>query len=110
MKTNQLTRGEERRVMYVENKNGDIDGAPARIGWVTFSQTGRSVYHRGRTLKRAKGGGVSGNFYDEATGQEYWVSGVKGRGSNAHPAERTKVLLDEDASEEYERLRASNVT
>jgi hypothetical protein len=110
MKANQLTRGEERRVMYVENKNGDIDGVPGRIGWVTFSQTGRSVYYRGRTLKRAKGGGVSGNFYDEATGQEYWVSGVKGRGSNAHPAERTKIFVDEDAREEYERLRLPNAT
>jgi len=110
MKTNQLTRGQERRVMYVENKNGDIDGAPGRIGWVTFSQTGRSVYYRGRTLKRAKGGGVSGNFFDEATGQEYWVSGVKSRGSNAHPAERTTILVDEDAREEYERLRSSNAT
>ena len=110
MKANQLTRGEERRVMYIENKNGDIDGAAGRVGWVTFSQTGRSVYYRGRTLKRAKGGGVSGNFYDEATGQEYWVSGVKIRGSNAHPAESTKILVDEDAREEYERLRSPNAT
>jgi hypothetical protein len=109
MKSNQLTRGEERRLMYVENKNGYIDGAGARIGWVTFSQTGRSVYYRGLTLKRAKGGGISGNFYEEATGQEFWVSGVKTRGSNAHPAERTQVVVDDDAREEYERLRSPNV-
>lgn len=31
MKTNQLTRGKNRRVMYVENKDGEIDGAAARI-------------------------------------------------------------------------------
>lgn len=110
MKTNQLTRGEEKRVMYIENKGGDIDGVSGRIGWVTFSQSGRSVYYRGRTLKRAKGGGVRGNFFDEATGQEYWVSGVKGRGSNTHPAERTEFAVDEDAREEYERLRTSNAT
>lgn len=108
MKTNQLTRGEERRVMYIENKNGDIDGVPGRIGWVGFSRTGLSVYYRGRSLRRAKGSGVSGNFYDEATGQEYWVSGVKGRGSNAHPAESTRILVDDDAREEYERLRSSS--
>ena len=58
MKINQLTRGETRRVMYVENKNGDIDGAVARIGWVEFSKSGLTVYYRGRTLKRAKGGGI----------------------------------------------------
>lgn len=94
--------------MYVENKDGHIDGVSGRIGWVTFSQTGRSVYYRGITLKRAKGGGVRGNFYDEATGQEYWVSGVKGRGTNAHPAEHTEIEVDADAREEYERLRSSN--
>jgi hypothetical protein len=110
MKSNQLTRGEERRLMYVENKNGYIEGAAARIGWVTFSQTGRSVYYRGLTLKRAKGGGISGNFYEEATGQEFWISGVKTRGSNAHPAERnTQVVVDDDARDEYERLRSPHV-
>lgn len=46
MKKNQLTRGENRRIMYVENKDGDIDGVPGHSGWVTFSQTGRSVYYR----------------------------------------------------------------
>jgi len=44
MKNNQLTKGEKRRVMYVENKDGDIDGAKARIGWVEFSKTGLTVY------------------------------------------------------------------
>lgn len=28
----QLTKGLKRRVMYVENKDGDIDGVAARIG------------------------------------------------------------------------------
>jgi len=48
MKRNQLTRGERKRIMYVENKDGDIDGVPGRIGWVTFSQSGRSVYYLGK--------------------------------------------------------------
>ncbi len=33
---NQLNRGLQKRLMYVENKDGDIDGVAARIGWVTF--------------------------------------------------------------------------
>lgn len=70
MTTNQLTRGESKRVMYIENKNGDIDGVRARIGWVSFSKSGLSVYYRGRTLKRLKGGGVRGNYFDEATGED----------------------------------------
>ena len=106
MKANQLTRGENRRVMYVENKNGDIDGVAARIGWVTFSRSGLSFHYRGRTLKRSKGRGIRGNYYDEATGEDYWISGVKGRGSNAHWAESVQIEVDADAQEEYRRLRS----
>ena len=106
MKTNQLTRGEERRVMYIENKNGLIDGACARIGWVSFSKTGRTVYYKDRVLKAIGGRGVRGNFVDEKTGEEFWVSGIKKRGSNAHPAEAVVPAVDGDAKEEYERLRS----
>ena len=105
MKVNQLTRGHSRRVMYVESKGGDIDGAPGRIGWVTFSKTGLSVYYRGRTLKRLKGRGVSGNYIDEVSGEEYWVSGVKKNGSNRHWASAIRVEVDPDAREEFDRLR-----
>ncbi|MEM6413538.1 MAG: hypothetical protein AAF720_02655 [Pseudomonadota bacterium] len=101
---NQLTRGQKQRVMYVENKDGDIDGAVARIGWVTFSKTGKSVYYRGRTL--AKANGISGNFTDVDSREEYWVSGIKKRGSNVHWAESIEVLIDDDAREEYQRLRS----
>ena len=90
--------------MYVENKEGDLDGADARIGWVSFSKTGRTIYYRGRSLKRLKGGGVSGNYYDEETGEEYWVSGVKKNGRDAHWAESPKTEVDPDAEEEYQRL------
>jgi hypothetical protein len=92
--------------MYVESKSGHIDGAPARIGWVTFSKSGRSVYYRGLSLLRAKGGGLSGNFIDAESGEEYWVSGVKQSGSNTHPAEaRIKVVIDDDAMEALQLLR-----
>lgn len=83
---------------------GDLYGAHGRIGWVTFSKSGRTVYYKDKTLKRAKGGGISGNFHDEDTGEEYWVSGIKKRGSNAHPAEIIKIEVDDDAREEYERI------
>lgn len=71
----QLNRGLSRRLMYVENKSGDIDGVRGRIGWVTFSKTGQTVYYSGLELGKIKGGGISGNFFDPATGDEYWVSG-----------------------------------
>lgn len=102
---NQLTKGETRRVMYIENKDGDIDGVNARIGWVEFSKSGLTVYYRGRSLKRIKKGGVSGNHCDEETGEEYWVSGIKKIGSNTHWAEPIDVFIDEDALEEYRRIK-----
>jgi len=105
MKNSQITKGQASRLMYVENKEGTIDGVPARIGWVKFSKTGRTIYYRGKFLQVAKGGGVRGNFFDTETGEEYWVSGVKKRGSNAHCAEPVVPVVDDDAREEYDRLR-----
>ena len=106
MKT-QLTRGLKRRLMYIENKEGEIEGARARIGWVTFSKSGKSVKYRGLCLQPLRGQGISGNYFDEASGQEYWVSGVKRRGSNVHPHEHVAVVVDTDAVEAYEQHRSS---
>src|SRR3982751_6657561 len=107
MKINQLTRGSKRRLMYVENKAGLVDGASARIGWVSFSKTGRSLYYRGLELSRIKGGGISGNYLHGESGDEYWVSGVKRRGSNIHRAGgRVKVVVDDDATQELDSLRS----
>jgi hypothetical protein len=104
-KRSQLTRGHKRRVMYVENKSGQIDGAHARIGWVTFSKTGQSVHYRGRTLLKANG--VRGNFIDLESGDEYWVSGVKARGSNVHWASSISFVIDDDAATEYRKLKSA---
>jgi hypothetical protein len=104
MKKNQLTKGENKRVMYIENKDGEIVGVNARIGWVTFSKSGRSVYYQEKTLKRAIRGGIRGNHFDEATGEEYWISGIKKRGSNTHWAESATVEIDDDALEEYTKI------
>lgn len=103
MKT-QLTHGLKRRLLYVENKDGKIDGADGRIGWVAFSKTGKSVYYRGKVLKKTSRG-IRGNFYDEDTGEEYWISGVKKRGSNGHWAESPRIVIDDDAKEEFARIR-----
>ena len=105
MKANQLNKGESRRIMYVENKNGETDGYSARIGWVTFSKSGSSVYYRGRELLRSNS--VHGNFVDVKNGEEYWVSGVKIRGSNVHWAESVQVHVDEDAKQELRRIRSN---
>jgi len=101
------TAGASRRLMYIEKKGGDIDGAAGRIGWVTLSSDGLRVTYRGRTLTRVPGEGVRGTYHDEGSGQEYWVSSVKKSGSHAHFAPRVAVRIDPDARYEYRRLRAT---
>jgi hypothetical protein len=93
--------------MYVENKDGLVDGERARIGWVEFSKTGRTIRYRGRSLVAIGGRGVSGNFMDAESQEEFWVSGVKLKGSNTHPSSPINVVIDEDAREEYQRVRDS---
>lgn len=104
MKTNQLNKGENRKIMYIENKDGELYGSNAHIGWVTFSKTGKTVYYKEKTLKRSGGQGIRGNHYDEKTGEEYWISGIKRKGSNAHWAERIKIKIDDDAKEGYQKI------
>ncbi len=102
---NQLNRALKKRLMYLENKDGAIDGVPVRIGWMTFSRSGRSVRYRGRVPPPVGGRGLRGNYIDEASGEEFWISGVKRRGSNVHPHRPVAVRVDEDARDAYARLR-----
>jgi hypothetical protein len=78
------------RVMYIEQKtdgNRNLeDRGPAEIGEVSFSKTGRTVYYKGKSFRRIEGGGVYGNYVCPEDGNEYWITGVKKRGSNRHPA------------------------
>lgn len=107
MQKTQLNRGLKKRVMYLESKGSPIDGAQARVGWVTFSKSGHTVYYKDKTLTKANG--ISGNFMDVDTREEYWISGIKKRGANSHPAERyKKPVVDDDALDEYKKIRESN--
>jgi hypothetical protein len=103
MQDDQLSHG-KRRLMYVEKKDGEIDGAAGRIGWVTVSRDGSQVYYRGRTLTRTPEG-MRGAYVDAASGQAYWVTPVKKAGSHAHFAPRVRVRIDPAARYEYRRVR-----
>jgi hypothetical protein len=88
--------------MYVELKSDQSDSEPAWIGRVLFSKTGQTVYYRGLTLARQQW--VSGNHVDTATGDEYWVSGVKKDGTDRHWAGSGPVHVDSDVLDEYLRM------
>ena len=84
--------------MYIEYKGDGIEG-PARIGRVTFSKTGKTLYYRGRKFASLDGRGFKANYFDEETGEHYWISGCKKDGTDALYS--TTVEIDEDVREEY---------
>jgi hypothetical protein len=83
-----------RRIMFVENKS---DGE-ARIGWVEYSKTGKTIYYRGRTLAKV-GSGYKYNCIDEESGDQYWVSGPHKDGNDLLYG--GVVEIDDDARETY---------
>ncbi len=87
--------------MYIELKSGHGDRGPARIGRVRFSKSGSSVYYAGTRFETLKGAGVSGNYFNVETGEEYWISGCKKNGQDRHWAGSGAVEIDEDVREEY---------
>ena len=95
--------GKTTRVMYVERKSGHSDDGPARIGRVTFSQTGRTIYYNGKSFQSCKGQGIGANYFDVDTGDEYWISGPKKNGQDRHWAGNGPVEIDDDVVEEYWR-------
>jgi hypothetical protein len=49
--------GHKTRIMYVECKAGNLTG-PARIGRVTYSKTGATIYYRGREFRSLRALGL----------------------------------------------------
>jgi hypothetical protein len=91
------------RIMYIEDKSAGLNG-PARIGRVTFSKTGQSIHYDGRNFLRLGGGGFKANYFDEATGDQYWISGPRKDGEDRlYPTSTMPVEIDADVAEEYWR-------
>jgi hypothetical protein len=86
--------------MYVENKSSGLSG-PARIGRVTFSKTGKTLYYHGKAFRSLKGRGFKSNYVDIETGEEYWISGPRKDGKDQLYGGGQVVPIDEDAIEEY---------
>ena len=86
--------------MYIERKADSLNG-PARIGRVTFSQTGRTLEYGGRRFQKSKSG-FKWNHFDVESGDEYWISGPRRDGQDRlYPKSSQPVEIDEDIREEY---------
>ena len=86
-------------IRYIELKTGYSDNGPAWIGRVKLSKSGRTVYFNDHAFQRYNG--VSGNFIDVETGEEYWISGVKKDGTDRHRTGNGKITIDKNVVEEY---------
>jgi len=88
------------RIMYIECKAGELTG-PARIGRVTYSKTGSSIYYGGKSFQSLKGKGFKANYFEVESGDEYWISGPRRDGADALYRTNVRTDIDEDVREEY---------
>jgi hypothetical protein len=86
------------RIMYIESKAAGLNG-PARIGRVTFSKTGLSIYYKGKSFFRIQG--FKANYRDQETLDEYWISGPRRDGKDRLYVSNIPVEIDDDVREEY---------
>jgi hypothetical protein len=90
----------ESRIMYIERKAGELTGE-ARIGRVSFSKTGKTIYYKGKKFQSLKGSGFKSNYYEVESGEEYWISGPKKNGKDRLYGERLPIEIDDDVKEDY---------
>lgn len=86
--------------MYIERKAGNLTG-PARIGRVTYSKTGATIYYHGQQFRSLKGAGFKANYYDVETGEEYWISGPRKDGCDALYDTNSHPEVDDEVRAEY---------
>ncbi|MDR2128479.1 MAG: hypothetical protein LBP52_05385 [Burkholderiaceae bacterium] len=88
------------RIMYIELKAGGLTG-PARIGRVTFSKTGATLYYGGKSFRSLKGFGYKSNYFDVESGEEYWISGPRKDGRDGLYPSHATATVDADVHDEY---------
>lgn len=72
---------------------------PARIGRVSFSQTGKMLYYAGRKFQTPRPHMYKASHLDVDNGDHYWISGCKKRGGDRlYPG---LIEIDDDVREEY---------
>mgnify|MGYP000482277079 CR=1 FL=1 len=88
------------RIMYIESKANGLSG-PARIGRVSFSKTGATLYYRDKAFQSLKGRGFKANYFEVESGENYWISGPKKNGQDQLYPTNVPVEIDAEVEEEY---------
>jgi hypothetical protein len=85
------------RIMYIQRGSG-LSGT-GRIGRVTLSKTGRTLYYQEHAFASLGGSGYKTSHLDEGTREEYWISGPRKDGQDTlYPG---TVEIDDDVREKY---------
>ncbi len=97
------------RIMYMENKSEQGLNGCGRIGLVSFSKTGKTIYYKDHAFQTLSGFGFKANYFDIKTGDYWWISGPHKDGEDRLYAGQGGVEIDEDVQEEYWRdIRGKN--
>lgn len=91
-------------IKYIELKSGFSGNGPAWIGLVSFSKSGKSIYFNGKAFQSLNGTGISANYFDLESGDEYWISGVKKDMSDRHKFGGGKIFVEKRILSGYLKL------
>ena len=91
----------KQEIKYIELKSGQSDNGFACIGLVSFSKSGKTLYFDGKGFQSLGGTGISGNYFELETGNEYWISGVKKNMSDRHQFGGGKIFVEKRILNEY---------
>ena len=87
-------------VKYIEHKPSEhTDAAPAWIAHVWPSSSGKTLYFNDMALKLSSG--RDSNHFDLVTGEDYWVTGVKKKGSNRHWGRGAPIHIEQSLVDWY---------
>jgi len=88
-------------IKYIEHKPAEhTDRATAWIARVWPSSSGKTLYFNEMALRRGSGG--DSNHYDIVSGRNYWITGVKKRGSNRHWGRNSPIQIEQSLVQWYE--------
>ena len=89
-------------IKYIELKSGFSDNGPAWIGEIKYSKTRTTIYFNNKAFIKANT--AKGNYIDIETGDEYWISSVKKKGTDRHWAGNGKIIIDKNIVDKYLKI------
>lgn len=99
----------KQEIKYIELKRNESNhNGFACIGLVSFSKSGKTIYFDAKGFQSLNGTGISGNYFDIETGDEYWISGVKKNMSDRHMFENGKIFIEKRILNEYLKIIGKN--